>query len=227
MPLLQISPSQYFKFDHDIYQTHTSVSTEVTTEVFEETVNEAQFSTKSSLKSGKIHAVVNSSSGDNGSRSLNQKKKVTFSDGTKTWDGLAKAESDFDELLFCFLVKGQSIGDGDILRWTQSDCHRIFNMCLLISGLIARLRKEDPCKKGIQIPCLPKGGGRAIKIERAYEPYIISLFSVLVTCLQACLLNPVRKNFELLTESNILFIEKMVENKKNLDLVIPLVEPLV
>lgn len=116
------------------------------------------------------------------------KKKVSFSSSVKTWDGLRTSEGDFDELLFCFLVKGQSIGDGDILQWTKSDCVRIYNLCCLLGDLIARLRQADPETKGsIQVPCLPHGGGHTIKVERSYEPYLLSLLSVMSTALRICI----------------------------------------
>lgn len=154
-------------------------------------------------------------------------RRVTFSEGSKSWDGLRRSEADFDELLFCFLVKGQSIGDGDILQWTGIDCERILNMCRLLSDLIARLRNEDPKNVGDkQLPCLPRGGGRAIKVERTYEPYLLSLLSVLATALQVATNSENHSSFDLLCLEDQELVKLFIRNKRNVESLIHLEKPL-
>lgn len=152
------------------------------------------------------------------------KKKVTFSKEAKTWDGLRAINTDFDELLYCFLVKGQSIGDGDILKWTSEDSLKIFRLCKLLNNLIARLRsqcqeiddKSSKDKREKQVPCLPEGGGRAMRVEKAYEPYLVSLLSVLATALNISRKSNCKNLNQIVQEDEVKLMDHFVQNKSNL-----------
>lgn len=135
-------------------------------------------------------------------------KGVRFDEKTtKSWDGLDKFNSDFDDLLFCFLVKGQSVGDGDILQWCGEDCQRIFSMCFLLNDLIVRLQKVAA---EVQVPCLPGGGGRAIRVEKVFEPYLLSLLSVLATALSICVQSPRNVNYDRISATDLQ--KKMIDH---------------
>eukprot|EP00924_Labyrinthula_sp_SR-Ha-C_P013697 augustus_masked-scaffold_5-processed-gene-10.49-mRNA-1 protein AED:0.17 eAED:1.00 QI:0/-1/0/1/-1/1/1/0/205 len=114
-----------------------------------------------------------------GEEKVKEVRRVRFEQGSKTWDGPEPDNRDFDELLFCFLVKGKAVGDADILRWTGADVRKISALLTLLKNIIHELQTTE----ANSVPCLARGGGRALRIEKLYLPYLLSLLDVLKAAL--------------------------------------------
>mmetsp|Transcript_6634 Transcript_6634/g.8676 ORF Transcript_6634/g.8676 Transcript_6634/m.8676 type:complete len:224 (-) Transcript_6634:1456-2127(-) len=112
------------------------------------------------------------------SKELNSTKTVRFTPETKTWDGTRSFNRDFDELIYNFLERRRAIGDADILKWTCANPKRIAALCVLMADLLKRLEKAST--NGESVLCLPKGGGKAMKVLFEFRPYLLSLQSVLL-----------------------------------------------
>eukprot|EP00924_Labyrinthula_sp_SR-Ha-C_P008256 snap_masked-scaffold_11-processed-gene-7.30-mRNA-1 protein AED:0.18 eAED:1.00 QI:0/-1/0/1/-1/1/1/0/185 len=108
-------------------------------------------------------------------------KRVRFDDNAKTWDGLSADHERFDFLLFVFLLKGASVGDIDVFRWTKGDFDTIKALVLLLHGLLKRvvLLEENELT-----PVLPNGGGRTLKVSRKHFKFLEQLYKVLIAALK-------------------------------------------
>ena len=94
-----------------------------------------------------------------------RRRHVRFTVDTKSWDGISNAagHADLDEILFRFFCIQSKINTVDILEWMERHVPRLQALSDLLLDLCNRLEKLQG--KDTTIPCLPRGGGKVLKVH--------------------------------------------------------------
>ena len=111
------------------------------------------------------------------------RRKVRFAPETKSWDGICNlsGNSDLDDLLFRFFCMRKKICREDILEWTERDVPRLQRLCDAVLKLCSKLERIQG--QDSTIPCLPKGGGKALKVHPTDLPSLHKLHKVIFSAL--------------------------------------------